>query len=187
MKAMTTVDLDGDDDVVDARRFRHAEHQQRRSRRAMPISAGRFTMPVRDHVTRACRDLHARRSCQRSGYVQPEIVQQADDVARPADRDGRGREAVFEHQQHAHDPGDELAHRRVGIGIGRAGDRDRRGEFGVAERDEARRAAPVMTKEIMMPGPANSAAARPVSTKMPVPMMQPMPSETRLSGAERAS
>ena len=32
-----------------------------------------------------------------------------------------------------------------------------------------------------MPGPANSAAARPVSTKIPVPMMQPMPSDTRLS------
>ena len=38
-----------------------------------------------------------------------------------------------------------------------------------------------MMKEIMMPGPAKFAAARPVRTKMPVPMMQPMPSRTRLS------
>ncbi len=39
---------------------------------------------------------------------------------------------------------------------------------------------PVMMNEIMIAGPANCAAARPVSTKMPVPMMQPMPSSTRL-------
>ena len=32
-----------------------------------------------------------------------------------------------------------------------------------------------------MAGPAKSAAARPVSTKIPVPIMQPMPSEIRLS------
>ncbi len=35
-----------------------------------------------------------------------------------------------------------------------------------------------------MPGPANSAAARPVSTKMPVPMMQPMPSRYQVERAE---
>src|SRR5208337_2460541 len=34
---------------------------------------------------------------------------------------------------------------------------------------------PAMTKEMMMAGPACSAAATPVSTKMPVPMMPPMP------------
>ena len=38
-----------------------------------------------------------------------------------------------------------------------------------------------MTKEIMIAGPAYCAAARPVRTKIPVPMMQPMPSRTRLS------
>src|SRR6185503_3060456 len=40
---------------------------------------------------------------------------------------------------------------------------------------------PVMMNETMIAGPANCAAARPVSTKIPVPMMQPMPSSTRLS------
>ena len=34
---------------------------------------------------------------------------------------------------------------------------------------------PAMTKEMTMAGPACCAAARPVSTKMPVPMMPPMP------------
>src|SRR5688572_13453661 len=38
---------------------------------------------------------------------------------------------------------------------------------------------PVMMNETMIAGPANCAAARPVSTNMPVPMMQPMPSSTR--------
>jgi hypothetical protein len=33
-----------------------------------------------------------------------------------------------------------------------------------------------MINEMMMPGPAFSAAATPVMTKMPVPMTQPMPS-----------
>ena len=38
----------------------------------------------------------------------------------------------------------------------------------------------MMMKEIMIAGPAYCAAARPVSTKIPVPMMQPMPNRTRL-------
>ncbi|OFX01263.1 MAG: hypothetical protein A3E78_17280 [Alphaproteobacteria bacterium RIFCSPHIGHO2_12_FULL_63_12] len=36
-----------------------------------------------------------------------------------------------------------------------------------------------MIKDTMMPGPAYSAAARPVRTKIPVPMMQPMPRRMR--------
>ena len=35
-------------------------------------------------------------------------------------------------------------------------------------------------------GPACAAAAWPVSTKMPVPMMAPMPSRVRSTGAEHA-
>ena len=47
---------------------------------------------------------------------------------------------------------------------------------------------PVSTNEIMIAGPAHSAAAWPVSTKIPVPMMQPMPSSTRFSApSERLS
>jgi hypothetical protein len=45
-----------------------------------------------------------------------------------------------------------------------------------------------MMNEIMIAGPAHWAAALPVSTKMPVPMMQPMPSRTRFSApSERFS
>ncbi len=41
---------------------------------------------------------------------------------------------------------------------------------------------PATMKEKTTPGPAYWAAAAPVSTKMPVPMIAPMPSEIRLSG-----
>src|ERR1035438_1422347 len=41
---------------------------------------------------------------------------------------------------------------------------------------------PASAKERITAGPAFWAAAVPVSTKMPVPMMQPMPSKTKLSG-----
>ena len=36
--------------------------------------------------------------------------------------------------------------------------------------------------EMTIPGPANFAAAIPVRTKMPAPMMAPMPSDVRLTG-----
>jgi len=39
-----------------------------------------------------------------------------------------------------------------------------------------------MMNEITMPGPAYCAAALPVRTKIPAPMMAPMPSVVRLSG-----
>jgi hypothetical protein len=47
---------------------------------------------------------------------------------------------------------------------------------------------PATTNEITMAGPANWAAATPVSVKMPVPIMAPIPSVTRLIGpSERRS
>jgi hypothetical protein len=39
------------------------------------------------------------------------VAEQADDVARPADRRHRGCHAVFEEEERAHDPGRELASR----------------------------------------------------------------------------
>ena len=41
---------------------------------------------------------------------------------------------------------------------------------------------PASTNESTMAGPAYKAAAAPVSTKMPVPMMAPIPSVIRLIG-----
>ena len=71
-----------------------------------------------------------------------EVAQQAHEVARPADRDGRRAERVLEDQVPADDPGDELARRRVGVGVGAARDRDHRRELGVAEAREARSRPP---------------------------------------------
>ena len=38
-----------------------------------------------------------------------------------------------------------------------------------------------MTNDSITPGPAKFAAALPVMTKMPAPMMQPIPSRTRFT------
>ena len=70
-------------------------------------------------------------------YVQAEVAEQADHIARPADRDDRRGEPVFEQQQRAHDPGGELADGRIAIGVGGAGDRQRRGQLGVAQAGES--------------------------------------------------
>ena len=59
-------------------------------------------------------------------------------VPAPADGDRRDRDAVLEDQVPADDPGDELAERRVAVGVGRAGDRDRRGQLGVGQRARRR-------------------------------------------------
>ena len=59
-----------------------------------------------------------------------------DHIARPADRDDRGGEAIFEQQQRAHDPGGELADRRIAVGVGRAGHRQGRGKLRIAEAGE---------------------------------------------------
>ena len=87
------------------------------------------------------------------GMVDAEIMQQRGDIARPADRDGRGAHGVFEDEVPADDPGEDLAEGRIGIGVGAAGDRQQRGEFGVAQADEGAGDA-AETKDSMMPGPA---------------------------------
>ena len=65
-----------------------------------------------------------------------ERVHQADEVARPADRDGRGGEQVLEQQVPADEPADEGAEGGEGVGVGAAGGRDHRGQLGVTERGE---------------------------------------------------
>ena len=57
-------------------------------------------------------------------------------VLAPRDRHGRRADRVLEHQVPADDPRDELAHRRVGVGVGAAGDGNHRRELGVAEAGE---------------------------------------------------
>ena len=53
------------------------------------------------------------------------------------DRDTHIGESVLEDEVPADDPGDELAERGVGVGVGRAGDGDHTGQLGVAKAGEA--------------------------------------------------
>src|SRR3546814_10356749 len=46
-------------------------------------------------------------------------VEQADEIARPADRDRRGRHRIFEDQRPADHPGEQLAHDRISVGVDR--------------------------------------------------------------------
>ena len=73
-----------------------------------------------------------------SGSSKPnQAVEQPVEVLRPADGDRGGGDAVLEQQARGDHDGDALPERRVGVGIGGAGDRDGARELGVADRGEA--------------------------------------------------
>ena len=127
--------LDRDDDVVDLGRFRDAEHEQQREHRA--DQEGRQVEDRGDRRRRPPAPSDSPSgpvSC--AGHMDADVAEQAHHIARPADRDDGRREAVFEQQQRAHHPGGELADRGVGIGVGRARDRQGRGQFGIAQAGE---------------------------------------------------
>ena len=58
------------------------------------------------------------------GQMDPEALEEDNEIAAPADADRRGGHAIFQYQVPADDPGDELAHGRVGIGVGTSRHRD---------------------------------------------------------------
>src|SRR3546814_9558186 len=68
--------------------------------------------------------------------MDPEIAHQAVEIAREPHRDRRPRDAVFEHDQPAHHPGEHLPQRGIGIGVGRSRNGHGRGEFGITKRRE---------------------------------------------------
>ena len=107
------------------------------------------------------------------------VVEEGDHVARPADADRGRRDQVLEDEIPPDDPGDELAHRRVRVGVRAPRDGDHRRHLRVAEARRRSTRCPPTMNESATAGPALAAAARPVSTKMPVPMIAPMPSMTR--------
>ena len=74
----------------------------------------------------------------RSGMSMPKAfsIEQPDEIAGPADRDRAGGDGVFEDQRPADHPGQQLAHHRVAVGVGRARDRHHRGHLGIAERGD---------------------------------------------------
>ena len=151
----------------------------RRVKATMIITAGRLRSPAPGCHPEG-HDL-AGRGAHAAGRWMPKVVQQADDVARPADRDGGRAHGVFEDQVPADDPGDELAQRRIGVGVGAA---ERASSRPVRRSRDRRRRTPYRQERrtAISAGPAKLAAALPVSTKMPAPMMQPMPRQTSENG-----
>ncbi len=93
------------------------------------ITAGRLMMPTGGAAAIHC------------GKRDAEAGEQALHVAAPANRHRHRADGVLENQVPADHPGDQLAQRGVGIGVGAAGDRDHRRELGVAQRRERARQA----------------------------------------------
>ena len=70
------------------------------------------------------------------GWMEAKPVEQIDDVGGEAHTHRHVGARVFEDQVPADDPGDQLAERRVSVGVGRAGDRNHRGQLCIAESGE---------------------------------------------------
>ena len=128
-------ELDGNDDVIDPRRLVDSDDQQSRHRgddrhrRNIDERAGRMPDPLR-------RIIGQRRSGQGGRHRNAEILEEAHDIARPSDRHRGGAKRIFEDQVPADDPGDDLSHRRIGVGVGTAGDRNGRGHFRITQTRE---------------------------------------------------
>ncbi|OPZ81795.1 MAG: hypothetical protein BWY77_00475 [bacterium ADurb.Bin431] len=71
------------------------------------------------------------------GYDDVESAQKGLEIIRPGDGHGDVADGVLDDQVPTDHPGDELAQGGVGVGVGRTGDGDEGGEFGVAEGGEA--------------------------------------------------
>src|SRR5438876_401473 len=82
-----------------------------------------------------------RRGGEARGDPDAEQSQQGHEMARPADTHRGSAGGVFEHQVPADDPGRELAHGGVGVGVGAARDRHGARHLGVAETGERTRDA----------------------------------------------
>jgi len=74
-----------------------------------------------------------RRTGQLRGQRQVEGTQKCVQVTRPAHRDRRGREQVFQHQAPADEPGHAFTQGGVGVGVRAAGHWKHGGELGVAK------------------------------------------------------
>ena len=129
---ITIVDLGDDDDGVDERRFLRAADQQRRTAGTGCTTAGN----VHDAVQPAGHRSRAASGTIAYGIRRPNAFEHLVEVLAPRDRDRGCADGVLEHQVPADDPRDQLAHRRVGVGVGAARDRDHRRELGVAQSGE---------------------------------------------------
>ena len=86
-------------------------------------------------------DDRTRRGAESGRKAQAQLAEQRHEVAGPPDGDRGRAEGVLQHQVPADDPRDQLAERRIGVGVGRAGDRNAGSELGITERGEPARDA----------------------------------------------
>ena len=126
------------------------------------VGLGRFANSAHqhngnDHHDQECRDVEAempsrlinkisgqiRQSRWEKGWrdparrrMHPEPVQQIDHVRRKADTHGNVAHRVFQYQVPANDPGNQLTHGCVGVGVCAACDGNHRRQFGITKRCE---------------------------------------------------
>ena len=112
-----------DADVAEPGQRKHDRH-----RRQIHDVAGGHQMPIGEGQWSFGKGLRK---------MDAELVEQAGEIARPTGCHRRRGDAVLQHHVPADEPGHQLTQRGVRVGIGAAGDRDQRGEFGVAQRGEA--------------------------------------------------
>ena len=128
-------DLHVHDHVVEPRRLLDADDEQNRHRDD-ERDGGQIDDAAR-YARQRVRALHReRRRHERRRQIDAESMEERAEVPRPSHRHGRRAEEIFEHQIPADDPRDELAERRVAIGVRAAGDRNHRRELRVAESGE---------------------------------------------------
>ena len=132
-------DLDDHDQVVHERALPHAAVEDRRDHerddggRHVPDAERLRHAVVQEHLLpRPFREAQHRVG---DGNAQ-RLVQQAQEVARPRRADRHRSEGVLQDEVPPDDPGDELAHRGVAVGVGRTRDRDHRRHLGVADARE---------------------------------------------------
>ncbi len=119
-----------DHDVVGLGRFLHSAHQEQREneddQEAGQIEVSARPLPRGPDGTRPF-----------VGQVDAERGELRLGITGEAHRDGNVADRVFEDQVPADDPGENFAERRVGISVGATGNRDHRGQFGVAQSGKA--------------------------------------------------
>ena len=87
-------------------------------------------------------------------HLEVENIQQLDEVIGPSGRNRAGAHRVFERQVPADDPGEDFAQRRIGIGVGAAGQRNHGRKFRIAERRQTRSPDRTGRRRASGPGPA---------------------------------
>ena len=157
MKSASAISLMHDHDVVGRRALARAAQQQPRDehhdRERRQVDEDRNAGDVRRRVEQpvdlriGAEQRRAIAGRQPDRQLDAEAAQQRVEVVAPRDRDGDVADGVFENQVPADDPRDQLAERRVRVGVGAAGLRNHRRQLRVAQPRERAGAAEQQERE----------------------------------------